>query len=176
MAYYSKEVYERKQRYAERKMRQNAEVESLTEEQHDALAALCTFRHEFHSMKVSHFVNSEAPDNDLLEMIDDAYGEPEINVALEEVGLEPISFPSSVDLPTDVDWFECMTKEEKAEYKDFSDFCNSCADRWSEYKEEVNTLIEQYLKKIDQEHGTQYSPTGIGRFIPCQEQSFGMSM
>ena len=171
MAYYSKEIYERKQRYAERKMRQNAEVESLTEEQHDALATLCNFRHEFHSTNVSHFINSEATDDGLLKMIDDECGESEINVALEKAGLEPISFPSSMDLPTDFDWFECMSEEEKSEYKDFSDFCNSCADKWSEYQEEVNTLIEEYLKKIDQEHGTNYCPTGIGRFIPCQEQS-----
>ena len=171
MAYYSKEIYERKQRYAERKMRQNAEIDSLTEEQHDALATLCTFRHKFHLMNVSYLINSEATDDGLLKMIDDEYGEPEINVALEKAGLEPIPFPSSIDLPTDFDWFECMTEEEKAEYKDFNDFCNNCADKWFEYKEKVNTLIEQYLKKIDREHGTEYCPTGVGRFIPCQEQS-----
>ena len=176
MAYYTKEVYERKQRYAERKMRQNAEIESLTERQHDALAALCTFRHKFHSMDVSYFFNSEAPDDGILDMIDDECGESKINVALKEAGLEPISFPSSIDLPTDFDWFECMTEEEQAEYKDFNDFCNNCANSWSKYKDEVNTLIEKYLEKIDQEHGTEYCPTGYGRYIPYQGESFNITM
>lgn len=54
--------YEAKRRYVEKIMQENAEVETLTEEQHEALQELARIRHEIHSSWETMW-NDEANDN-----------------------------------------------------------------------------------------------------------------
>ena len=50
MAYFDKDIYFRKQIYAERKMIENREIEnSLNEKQKNTIESICTIRHRIHS-------------------------------------------------------------------------------------------------------------------------------
>ena len=48
MAYLDKDAYIAKRELAARRMAENAEIETLTPEQHEALEYLCTVRHNIH--------------------------------------------------------------------------------------------------------------------------------
>ena len=48
MGIISKEGYRGKREWAAKRMEQNKKIETLTEEQHNLLAELCTFRHDLH--------------------------------------------------------------------------------------------------------------------------------
>ena len=49
MAQLNKDAYYGKMIYAGKKMAKNKEIETLTEEQHDALSQMCSARHELHT-------------------------------------------------------------------------------------------------------------------------------
>lgn len=171
----SKAMYEAKERYAKHKMQENAKIDTLTAEQHDALWALCTFRHKFHSNKADLFLSESSFAGEFsFEMQSDE------NSKLKEVGLPAIewSFYDNCHIPDDSfrEWF------------DFSDYANIAKvvldegleldlddddtynvvrvmlfeQAMDEY-EKLNNDIEKYLRRIDEEHGTQYCPTGFAR-------------
>lgn len=172
-----KDMYYGKQLYAERKMRENAEIESLTEEQHAVLAELCRIRHEFHSTDSSKYFNSEVETD-----IDDWFwSEKDDNIynQLEEVGLPELKKLDVMELPSSADWNiliyeenELKKWEEKAEKFNENSFNKfSAYEYWASDKEEeiskivteYNDIIEKYLKDIDDTYGTKYCPTGIAR-------------
>lgn len=176
MGYYTKEIYEKKQKYAEvLRMRDKMECETLTVQQHEALARLCSFRHNFHSTKEQDFFYSECSN------ILDEISFNDINEMLELALLPPIDFPDTMDLPTDTDYYEVLNENDRQEWEDKADIINSTKTKHSFYhtgcslyyeeaagiilnfKEGVNEAIEKYLGKIDLEHGTHYCPTGLGR-------------
>lgn len=154
MGYLSKEVYERKRAYAGRKMAQNSRIESLTEDQHEALATLCRIRHEIHTNPKAFFNN----ESNVWSYIDDGCGGGIINTNLENAGLEPIEF--NVDpacYPTDYDWDD----EEIWDGK-YNDYDSALREIYT-VAEEINNKIEEYLRLIDKTHGTEYCPTGLSR-------------
>lgn len=154
MGYFSKEVYERKAAYAERKMEENSLIESLTREQHEALAELCRIRHEIHSSPKVFF----SYESRVWDYIDDGVGGGVINNKLASVGLETIPFDKDpVDYPTDYDWdnFELWDGKYDALDDALTEIYALVA--------EINTKIEGYLKKIDETYETKYCPTGLSR-------------
>lgn len=155
MGYLSKEEYERKRAYAERKMKQNSLIESLTEDQHEALADLCRIRHEIHSNPKG-FFNIESKVWDYIDYGDGGI----INTILENAGLEPIEFnidpvcyPSNFDYDDEDIW--------DGKYKDLDDALKEIYT----VVEEINNKIEEYLRIIDEAHGTKYCPTGLSRIF-----------
>ena len=153
--------WERKARYVDRLMRKNAEVETLTEEQHDALAELASIRHKIHSNWDSMWNAESSEYNQLWDYIDSG-----INDILSEVDLPTIDFDySEEDIPTSFD-YDLLTDEEQAEY-DYDSWLwreeSGEYEIFAEYLTEVNDKIENYLADIDREHGTQYAPTGWAR-------------
>ena len=78
-----------KQNYVEKIMRENSEVETLTEEQHEALQELARIRHEIHSSWETMW-NDEASDNPRLWN----YIESGIDEMLTEAELPTIEFSS----------------------------------------------------------------------------------
>jgi hypothetical protein len=184
MAYLTQEAYDRKREYAARRMEDNREIETLTEEQHDALSKVCEDRHRLHGHGMSEAIYcTEHPNNrDWYEIIDDPYtGERgAINTVLEEARLPIIENLELPDCPDD-QWREYQTVEEAGEEleveredgEDDDDYESKVSDAHYQYgvskchdiAESINAKIEDYLRSIDDEHGTHYCPSGATRIF-----------
>lgn len=145
--------YEAKQRYAENKHRQNAEIESLTEEQHETLAWLCSVRHNLHTTDIRAWFKTDF-DWDILDRI---------NETLTEANLPAIEFADYSDVTTEDDWYYILDEDDRAEYEDINEWIDEVIHEVSNAKEAINNQIESYLRQIDKEHGTEYCPTGHAR-------------
>lgn len=176
MAYLDKDAYFGKQLYAERKMAKNAEIDTLTEEQHEVLAELCRIRHEFHSTDSDKYFNSESQYN--LEEVFSPKGDS-IYSQLEEVDLPSLSELDFDELPSSSEWDwldedeqqEWENKAEELNKKETGHFIYTGYELWKEevmenfdkFLSDYNEVIEDYLRKIDEKYGTEYCPTGIAR-------------
>ena len=151
-----------KQNYVENIMRENSEVETLTEEQHEALQELARIRHEIHSSWETMW-NDEASDNPRLWN----YIESGIDEMLTEAELPTIEFNYEPgDIPTAEDYYIFLTEEEQEEYDNDSWKWreeSGAFDEFADFLSEVNNKIEDYLRNIDKEYGTHYAPTGFAR-------------
>ena len=113
MAYYSKDVYERKAAYAARRMEENAQVPTLTDEQHDTLAYLCYIRHWIHSTDRMRLFNEES--NEYSEMSRYLYEIDEGMLSMADLpALETIDFFYA--LPTSGEWDLVMDDADRAAY------------------------------------------------------------
>ena len=147
----SKEAYEGKREWASKKMADMKMITTLTEEQHDVLAELCSFRHELHTNQESLFNTESANYPFFNEMLSGG-----INEKLKEVGLPEIKSLDVLydDFPTDMDIFYDI-----AEFETNEEGLEIALQRASE----INSAIEGYLLEIDKQHGTSYCPSGYTR-------------
>lgn len=155
MAYLTKNAYECKREWAAKRMAENAEVETLTTEQHGVLEWLCTVRHNVHCNQ-GDFFNDEAPNNsEYWNYIDSADGCGIIRDRLKAAGLPVLRWSFSVDdYMTDGICYELgYTEEEREEERE----------KCFEMAEKFNSDIENYLTQIDKKHGTSYCPSGATR-------------
>ena len=146
MGIISRDGYDRKREYAARKMEENMLIGTLTETQHDALAWLCSLRHEMHTNQHHLFLSETAEYSEIWTKYD------AINGKLTDCGLDTIELPDGTDIPCD---FDC---------DDDSDF--DYEETYGEFvkiMEDINNRIEAYLHDIDKKHGTDYCPTGKSR-------------
>lgn len=157
--------YEAKERYASNLMKANKEIESLTEEQHDALAEVCRIRHYLHSYNVEKLYTGEYMDEFFGYIEND--NQQTINDILEAAGLEVIDELNNIDIEsieTEADWDYVLDDEDKEAYDNDSDnYRDHCIEIYADIKNQINNAIETYLLGIDKEHGTQYCPTGFAR-------------
>lgn len=147
MAYFDK--YEAKANYVDKVMSENAEIETLTEEQHDALRELCRIRHEMHCNQDDFFYSEHSNHSTFWHYIDET-----INSILTDANLPSINFDIDIcdyELDYEVDYYD-----EPEQFEAAYDKCIKMASH-------VNDLIENYLLQIDKEHGTSYCPTGFAR-------------
>ena len=178
-----KEMFERKERCAQRRNAENMKVETLTEEQHLMLASLAALRHKFHC-DYDALWNDEHPDNREMWNALSPDSEKNISSSLENVGLPKLKLWFTPTVPTVEDWFYNLSDEEKEEWEEKAEafneenpnaaFVHDGYSLWLEEGEEheeffeicenQNKEIEKYLEEIDKEHGTQYAPTGYSRF------------
>jgi hypothetical protein len=148
MAYLSKDQYSRRNENAAIRMQSNKSINSLTEEQHDALAFLCSARHNLHSQKDRAI---ESIENGLVQAIVFA------NVQIKESGLKAMSFVGTdVSDFIDIDTIDILDIDGDDEYDDEYN-------RISNDLEQLNDKIEKYLSEIDSKFGTNYAPTGLLR-------------
>ncbi len=175
MAFLTKEQYEARQRYADRKMAKNAEIKTLTEEQHDALSEICSIRHRVHSSNAaSALFNTESSDYD--RFWDYICGD-EIKEFIEDNNLPKWEWrgcdPCDYGCNTDLDW-DCLDLpneddfENREEYEKKVDEISDNArekylDELYDLVERWNDSIEAYLREIDEQCGTEYCPTGSNR-------------
>lgn len=170
MARLSKDARQGKKEWADRRMADNARIETLTKEQHEILEWLCSVRHEMHKNQ-DEFFNAESSSK-FWEMVDSSLDSEEINIdfklkssGLEEIGLNVrcINYLNNYDYDEEINEADFKTYEEYDQaridaYADaFDDVCKMAS--------EVNNQIESYLLKIDKEHGTDYCPAGIQRLM-----------
>lgn len=152
MAILSREAYEGKRRWADARMAANAEIDTLTPEQHETLAWLCRIRHEMHTHQEAFFFDESSEHDEFWNYIESDDG-TDIDSRLREVGLPGIRFPGAAEnYITDSTWrddgYETI---EEAESESVA------------FAERINSIIEIYLTKIDTEHGTNYAPSGETR-------------
>ena len=151
MSYLRKQQYQYRQESATNRMEENARIDTLTEEQHEALATICAMRHELHSANINDLYNTESGNFDkLTEYMTNFTGEEQnFSKIAENAKLPSLNITYGDDLPTDAD-------PEPIEYEDARREITS-------YIEKVNTEVEHYLAKIDIEYGTFYCPIGFLR-------------
>jgi hypothetical protein len=180
MGFIDKDGYERKQAWAERRMAKNLEIDTLTEEQHLALADLCRARHNFHSHS-----------DDFWKGNSDYYNELEnANLTLLEVNLPYIKGIISVeDIPYAEDYYYVLGDEEREKWENRAGELNKQAvesrkrpfmwldGRWLWQEEsgaydefwdcfdKINDAVEKYLAEIDKKYGTDYCPSGATRIF-----------
>lgn len=153
MAYINNTGYENKREWAARRMAENKEIETLTNEQHELLEELCSFRHELHtnwdsafnpqSGSFNRFANEISSfsvgltGHDLHTRICEAFGTAPFN---------PIDYPTLDD------------------YEDYDyDNVDEAYDDACSLFSRINNEIELFLTNIDKEHDTSYAPTGATR-------------
>lgn len=152
MGIVSKEGYERKAEYAARRMEENKKIKSLTEEEHDMLAELCSLRHKIHTSIERLWVEDT---EHLLEQLF------EFNPGT----LPPLKLSMDIaDIPSENDYYGNVYGD-KDDYEDYIDWFEH-SEHYEEYCDVMNTInneIESYLHEIDMKHGTNYCPTGMTR-------------
>ena len=162
MAFLTKDEYERRARAADRRMAENALVDTLTDEQHDTLAWLCSIRHKVHSSDAGKclFYCEGADYDEFWSYIETENQVNPIKTALEDVNLpawewscDGIAYDNDQIIHTP-DFFAEDEREEATE-KALEELY-TLVERW-------NSSIENYLSRIDEIHGTQYCPTGALR-------------
>ena len=153
MAYLNKKQYDYRREKAAERMQKNAEINTLTEEQHELIANLCTARHELHSNKPI-IEDHQGLKNNLLK----------INDEIRKVGLEPMNFIGFYSDGDYIDIDEINELERDNEDNDKKqEWYDSNYERISSELEDLNTKIEKYLLEIDKKYGTNYCPTGLLR-------------
>lgn len=152
MGIISKEGYRGKLEWAAKRMERNKTTcTTLTPEQHDLLAELCAFRHDLHHNWDSAW-NEESQNfdkfaNNISEYsVEDGLSE-KIMAALGEAPFKRIDYPTSNTYELDD-----LTWEEGYEQA-----CDLFA--------QVNDEIEEFLRDIDRDHGTDYAPSGTTRLL-----------
>lgn len=153
----SKEGYERKREWAARRMKENKKIKTLTETQHEALEELASIRHEIHSNKKSVIISDEQGLKKKL---------IKVNEWLLNSGLIPMEFvPTSNEDYIDIDTIDELYEIEDVPEDDGerSDWYDENYIRISGELEDLNTQIEDYMRKIDARYGTNYAPSGMSR-------------
>lgn len=152
MGIISKEGYRGKLEWAAKRMERNKTTcTTLTPEQHDILAELCAFRHDLHHNWDSAW-NEESQNFDVycdgISIYNVDAGLPEkIKQAFGKEPFKRIDYPTSNTYELDD-----LTWEEG-----FDQACDLFI--------EVNDEIEEFLRDIDKEHGTDYAPSGATRLF-----------
>jgi hypothetical protein len=85
---------------------------------------------------------------------------------LNESGLKPMPFvPLTLEEGIDIDTIDLLYEIEDVpeDEKERQDWYDENYFRINSELEDLNTNIEDYLREIDSEHGTEYSPTGKSR-------------
>jgi len=144
MAILDKEAYEAKKRSAERRMTDTAEKESLNAKQHAKLARLCKFKNMMRTNQKAFFF-FDTQDHILFWGLVDY----EINEYLDDVKLPCIDF-GDTDSPY-------ITNEN---YEDKGLGYNDALALTLQFAEKVDKAIEDYLRMIDDQAGTNYCPNG----------------
>lgn len=172
MSVVSKEGYERKQQYAENKMKLNEEIaieNGLNEEQIEVIEDLCRIRHEMHCNQKDFFASESYNFNIFWDYVD-SDNENSIYLKLVEVNLPEIDF-SSIDLlcENDSDYLDYDNDleeydEDSEEYEERKqELYDEAYDRVIVEAEKINKIIENYLFEIDKKYNTNYCPTGLSR-------------
>lgn len=157
MGYYSKEVYEGKDRWAEEYHLKNEKIaiaNGATEEQANAISRLCNDRHYIHCYSERVFFAESADGQNIADMLSketetDNTG-ININRYLKKAGLEPIKYTYNFvdDTENDMTYeFGEMSREEAEE-------------KTNKVMKQYNEDILAYLRGFDEKYNTKFTPIG----------------
>lgn len=155
MSYYSKEVYEGKDRWAEEYHLKNEKIaiaNGATEEQANAISRLCNDRHYIHCHSEDVFFAESADGQNIADMLSkEAETDPwngNINEYLTKAGLDPIKYTYDFvdDTENDMTYeFSEMSREEAEE-------------KTKKVMEQYNEDILAYLREFDKKYNTKFTP------------------
>lgn len=128
--------------YANIQYKLNAKAETLTMQQHTALAIIASYRHDLHSTSGYYLTLPEEKKNKL-----ENFFEKLMPIMLRTVGLPQISI-------------------EKEDFEELATLDESMRTEAEERIDEVNAKIESYLSMVDRVCDTSYTPTGMRRIKP----------
>lgn len=178
-----KEINERREGYIQKRNAENMRVETLTESQHEVLQWLCAMRHEIHTNSEDMFYCERCNYSMLWALLDDDNNES-LNARLAEESLPPIDFSLvETNLPNDSDYIYALSEEDREEWENKAEEINEThpngayvhngyslwIEEGEEYRifvdeiEKINSTIENYLREIDSNYGTNYCPSGSQR-------------
>lgn len=159
MAHFTKEQYQGKTEWAAKRMSENLDNSSLTTEQHDAVATICTLRHEAHT-SFNQYWNPQGTST-LSNLFPSEWETdyPIVEQLIQEANLPQIIWSTKrtySNSPSIEDFYEeigdDMDEDEKNEILD---------DMKNELQETLNRLdqdVRDYLAYIDKVYGTNYAP------------------
>ena len=185
-------INEARQGYIDKRNKENEEIaleKGLTEEQISAIEDICRLRHDIHTTSWEDVYYTERYSSDT---IDNAL--IEINVLILKNKLPPIDideYTYADDWILDFDWYEDIEDfqskyYEKAQKEIDNGFVlgrdsffpldtidDLALSLWLEHVsevnsaiiEEINDKIEEWLRAIDEQYGTHYTPTGGQRLL-----------
>jgi len=153
----TKEQYEYRRESATQRCIDNKEnCNSLSDEQHDLMSEICSMRHEIHSNQDSLYNTESGSFKKYFDWLNDESDEC-INGKLKNSGLPIMEW--SIDIicmPCDNDRYEgVIDNTDEAEEENRDEFYEQC--------NVINNDIENYLRNIDDKHGTNYCPSGFLR-------------
>lgn len=155
MGFITKEIREGKDLYAAKEKAKNIElaiVNGATEEQAQAMAALCGDRHYIHSNNSDVFLAESSNAQKISDLLSPC-SNSSINEYLVKAGLPRIEYTYDFDNDTSNDYLyelEGMTYEEAEKKTD-------------EVMEQFDKDIIKYIKEFDKKYNTHFAPTGEGR-------------
>lgn len=161
MAKLDKNAYYGKMIYAGKKMAENKEIETLTEEQHDALSQMCSARHILHT-NIDRI--TKGSEQDYLGNIIEANGTLKKSALpiIEGIPTDTIDYIDIDSIGELEDLGEAPSRDDEDEWQEWYDAEYS---RIYDELENLNKTIEKYLEQIDTERGTHYAPTGASRIF-----------
>lgn len=158
MAYYSKEIYEAKERWALNKQEENIDkaIENgATEEQAEAIARLCSDRHYIHCHS-DHVFLSETQDSTIIcKMLNNINIKDDININhyLTEAGLPSIEYTC--------DFINDMWDDSTYQYSDMTR--EEAMEQTLDVMEQFDQDIIHYIMNFDKKFNTSFAPTGFGK-------------
>lgn len=161
MAQLDKNAYYGKMIYAGKKMAANKEIETLTEEQHDALSQMCSARHELHT-NIDRI--TKGTEKDYLGDVIEANGmfKKSALPIIDGIPTDKSDFINIDSIRELEDLGEAPSRDDEDEWQEWYDAEYS---RIHDELAELNRKIEKYLEQIDIEHGTYYAPSGASRIF-----------
>jgi len=135
--------YGKQRQYAEMLMERNAQNPNISQEQAAFLKKLAEYRHLLHSNPHQYFFNTKKT-YEIDEFFALAHSQ---------------TYFQMIDLPFPKEMFDLLLQMKAHKEKQSTDFDNSI-EQYAYTSEAVNTLIERYLQKIDDEKDTLYCPRG----------------
>lgn len=176
-----KEMFEKKERYAQSKADHNAEVAAtngMTDGQIEALTEICHIRHEIHSCDRMRMFNDES-----VESSEWSGAVDKIERLIGDTDLPPISWSSDYSMtPSTFDYFNILSEDERDQWEERADQItaetggrirhtglSAYIEEGEDFKdfledvESFNRDVEQYLSEIDRIYSTNYCPTGWAR-------------
>lgn len=129
------------------KNRKLADENGLTDNQHEAITFVCSFRHELHCNQDDLFYSESTNFFEFIEMVCG-----KLHTILKTAGFENNLdyYKKFIDIPSD---FDCHSDEEYEQgLQQVHEFC-----------ERVDADIIEFLQEIDARYHTEYAPTLIAR-------------
>lgn len=154
--------------YVERRNERNACVDALTDEQHEALAALCADRHYMHVNALGDIWSEDPNRSTTYGLVGGVMSDSRINDYLASAGLPTVKLADYDDC-LNVASYSDYLYDDRDDYDD-DEFERLLVEVEESEKEKIMRICEkndraiiEYLAKIDAEHGTEYAPTGMSR-------------